>query len=300
MKHPHDLHFFEDDTQVSTMRSTLLTFASLLFVQLLPGSYAGNPFSTNVVYLNSRNFRREVVDYPHAIFVQICRESDENHCQRHQGEWEKLASAVKGLIKIAYWDTDEQGPPPTWLGEFENTPTLRLLKPKKNQTPGSYSEKDVMDYLWPLEKYSERMQRWLENHMTNFSEKVVRGQKDLDAFEAKAEKYGLPTAMVFTNKAETMPLTKFLSTEFRRRLLIAEIKPTDKNKEILDKYGVTDLPALIVIPPSGEGEDPPEPVRYDGDGFTGHKLERFLSKYALQDIVKKIPEAEEKEPKAEF
>jgi hypothetical protein len=176
------------------------------------------------------------------------------------------------------------------LGEIKGTPTIRLFKPKKKQKPGSNSEKTVMEYQF--ERKAKDMKKWMDQQMPNYVEKVALGQKDLDAFEEKAIRNGLPRAMFFTSKAETMPLTKFLSTEFRRRLLIAEIKPTKKNKEILDKYGVTDLPALIVIPPSGEGEDPPEPVRYDGDGFKKLKLVIFLSKYALEEIVKKNPETE--------
>lgn len=34
---------------------------------------AANPFSTNVVALNARNWRKEVEDSPHAVFINICR-----------------------------------------------------------------------------------------------------------------------------------------------------------------------------------------------------------------------------------
>ena len=36
-------------------------------------SLAANPFSSNVVALTARNWRREVEDSPHAVFVNICR-----------------------------------------------------------------------------------------------------------------------------------------------------------------------------------------------------------------------------------
>lgn len=93
-------------------------------------------------------------------------------------------------------------------------------------------------------------------------------------------------------------MTKYLSTEFRRRLLIAEIKTTKPNKEIIDKYGITDFPAIIVIPPASASAEPTEDgtapedngadatiIRYEGDGFTRNKLHSFLSKHALKDKV---------------
>ena len=208
---------------------------------------------------------------------------------------------MKGYAKIAYWDT-EQGPAPPLLGEFRGTPTIRLYKPKRKQKPGSNKEKQVVDYNG--ERKAKDMKKFLDYYMPNFAEQVVNGPKDLEKFQAKAEKHGLPSAMLFVSKAETIPLTKFLTTEFRRKLLIAEIKPTKKNKDIMDKYGVTDLPALIVFPKAdeeteGDQASNGEFVRYEGDGFSKNKLQSFLSKYALKKMVvskkKEDPVVEEKE-----
>jgi CO dehydrogenase/acetyl-CoA synthase beta subunit len=58
----------------------------------------------------------------------------------------------------------------------------------------------------------------------------------------------------------------------------------------MDKYGITELPALIVIPPDGG-----EPIRYDGDGFTKNKLQSFLSKHALKEKVLPPKKKEEEE-----
>lgn len=37
------------------------------------GVFAANPFSSNVVALTPKNWRQEVEDSPHAVFVNICR-----------------------------------------------------------------------------------------------------------------------------------------------------------------------------------------------------------------------------------
>ena len=140
----------------------------------------------------------------------------------------------------------------------------------------------------------------MDAQMPDFVEKV-KEPKDLEKFEDKANRNQLPMVLLFSSKPNTSPLTKFLSTEFRRRLLLAEIKPNKKNEGILEKYGVTKLPALIVIPTNGEGEEEATPIRYEGDGFTRNKLQSFLSKHALKDPVlnvKKKDEGSEQESKA--
>jgi protein disulfide-isomerase A6 len=264
-------------------------FACWIFIAILPFLtdvfvHAGNPFSSNVVALTARNFRTEVEEYPHAVFISMCREGC-GYCQRLAPEWEKLAAAVKGTVKIAYWDTEQAGRRPSLLGEIQGTPTIRLYIPKKKQKDGGNSKKVVLDYNY--ERKATDMKRFLDENMPEFIEKVS-GVKGLEKFQNKAERYGLPQAILFTSKAKTLPLTKFLSTEFRRRILLAEVHPTKPNKEIMEKFNVVDLPALLVIPAGGG-----DPIKYQGNGFTRNKLQPFLSKYALKEKV--VPPSKAKE-----
>mmetsp|Transcript_10437 Transcript_10437/g.14764 ORF Transcript_10437/g.14764 Transcript_10437/m.14764 type:complete len:191 (-) Transcript_10437:398-970(-) len=157
------------------------------------------------------------------------------------------------------------------------------------------------------------MKQFLDQNMPNYIESVRHGMQDLQKFQDKATKHGLPQVLLFTSKAKTSSLTKYLSTEFRRQLLIGEIYPTKKNHEIMEKYGIStnDLPALLVIPPSSsttnstgtsqteeeqqeqeKEETSDEIVRYDGDGYTKNKLQSFLSKHALKEKV--YPKKKEK------
>jgi hypothetical protein len=186
---------------------------------------------------------------------------------------------MNGMVKIAHWDSQQENAPPV-LGEIRGTPTIRLFKPKKNQGD-STKKKIVLDYNG--ERKAKNMKEWLEYSMPNYVEQISGGS--IDKFQEKADKHGLPKVLLFTSKAKTASLTKYLSTEFRRRLLIAEIHPTKPNKTIMEKYGVTDLPALIVIPPSDETGEAQEPIHYDGDGFTKNKLQNFLFKHALKEKV---------------
>ena len=217
-------------------------------------------------------------------------------CQSFLDYQEKLAGAVKGTVKIAYWDTEQAGGRPPLLGEIKGTPTIRFYKPKPKQQPGKYTKKIVLDYNF--ERKAKDMKEFVDANIPSFIEKV-NGMKELRAFEEKAARNGLPQVLLFTAKPNTSPLTKYLSTEFRRRILLAEVKPTKPNKDVIDKYGIKDFPAVVVIPPvakdSGEGSksDDRAEIRYDGEGFTRNKLQSFLSKHALKNPV--IPPKKKKE-----
>ena len=203
---------------------------------------------------------------------------------------EKLAGAVKGTVKIAYWDTEQAGGRPPLLGEIQGTPTIRFYKPKPKQEPGKNTRKIVLDYNF--ERKAKDMKQFVDANIPSFIEKV-NGVKELTAFEEKAARNGLPQVLLFTAKPNTSPLTKYLSTEFRRRILLAEIKPTKPNKDVIEKYGIKDFPAMVVIPPAGEDNSGTEVIRYDGDGFTRNKLQSFLCKHSLKKPV--IPPKKKKE-----
>lgn len=195
-------------------------------------------------------------------------------------------------MKVAYWDTEQTGSRPRLLGEVKGTPTIRLYKPKAKQG-NSNSKKVVLDYN--QERKAKDMKTFVDYAMPDFIEHV-KGEKGLTAFEEKAARNGLPQALLFTSKAGTKPLTKFLSAEFRRRLLLAQVEPSKPNQAAIDKYGITDFPALVVVLPGEDGGEG-EVVRYDGKSFAKPKVEMFLSTHALKQAVevKKKPPAQEEE-----
>jgi len=199
---------------------------------------------------------------------------------------------VKGTVKVAYWDTEQGGSRPNILGEVKGTPTIRLYKPKAKQG-NTDKKKVVLDYN--QERKAKDMKKFVDYAMPDFIEHV-KGEKGLVAFEEKAVRNGLPQVLLFTSKAGTVPLTKFLSTEFRRRILLAQIEPSKPNQAVIDKYGITEFPAMLVIPPpTEEGGEAAETIRYEGGSFARAKLQMFLSTHALKKAVaaKKKPAAKE-------
>ena len=203
-----------------------------------------------------------------------------------------MAKSVKGQIKIAYWDTEGGTQPPRLLGEIKGTPTIRLFKPKKKQKAlGSHASKDVLDYNG--ERMAKDMRSFLEYSMPDYTE-PIKFKEDYAKIVAKAAKYGLPRAMLFTSKAKTTAMIKYLSTVFRRKLLLVTVPPTKTNADLLKEYDLTTdkLPALIMELPDGTR------VPYTGEDFTRRKLERFLEEYANKEPVYK-PIAEQQEEKDE-
>lgn len=207
---------------------------------------ASNPFSSNVVALTPKNFK-QVLDSPHAWFVNVCR-ATWGYCSRLTPEWEKLAGKMKNSVKIAYWDTEQQARMPSIIGEIKGTPTIKFITPnnKKNKR-GKFNKKIVRDYNGER-KYKDMMTH-AENSMPSFTERI-NGQKDLDKFNKKAAEYGLPRVLMFSKA--TSHIIKHMSTEFRRRVLIAEVRGTSNNKNIVKEYGITDFPKVIALSESGE------------------------------------------------
>lgn len=203
-------------------------------------------------------------------------------------EWQKLAGALKRSVKIAYWDTEQGANPPKLIGQIKGTPTIKFIIPSKKNKKGKYNKKTTLDYNG--ERELKPMKEYAEAHMPN---SVVRlnSQKAHDAFIEKADKYGLPKVLVFSKKPSSATL-KGLSTEFRRRLLIGEVKGTSANKALLAKYKVKDFPTVLVLRDDGEHVKFAKKPSYNALNF-------FLSKYALKKPVDGAKKVEEPEPDAQ-
>ena len=215
-------------------------------------------------------------------------------------EWEKLASSTKGLVTVAYWDTEGGSRPPRLLGEYKGTPTIRLFTPKKKQKKkGSNAEKNVLDYSHG-ERNVKDMKKFLEYQIPNFVERIKFGVEDYTKIKTKADKYGLPIALLFTSKSKsTSTSIKWLSTEYRRRLLVVEIPPVDKNSKLWklligggdsngghgdNKDEKLVLPALYIIPPSTRNDDNKSKIiTYEGDDYKRRKLQDFFNEHSLKE-----------------
>ena len=133
-------------------------------------------------------------------------------------KWEKLANELKNTVKVAYWDTEANGPTPPLLGQIKGTPTIKAFVPSRKS---ARNEKTAVDYEQAREV--KDLVRFATSRMPNFVERVGT-LKELEAVQAKAAEWGLPIALALSSSGGTASTLKALSTEYRRRLIVAEHK----------------------------------------------------------------------------
>ena len=199
-----------------------------------------------------------------------------------------MATKIKGFVKIAYWDTEKSGPVPAVLGEIRGTPTIKLLVPKRKARTNK--QKNVVDYN--MERKTDDMKQFALDSMPSFVERIS-GQEEFEKFKAKAKKYGLPMMLVFSENRLVMNEMKYLSTEFRRRVLVAHISLSKKeNRNIFFEYGVRGQALITSAPHSDGGEEKQSLVTFDGK-WNLHRLRSFFAEHALKTEVKPKPKADE-------
>ena len=183
---------------------------------------------------------------------------------------------------MAYWDTETGQQPPAALGQIQGTPTIKLFFPQKKSRKNA---KKSVDYNGPREL--KPMVKFAVEYMPNFVEKV-EGVSGHAKFAAKAESNGLPKVLLFSKSKGTKPLIKALSSVFRRRLLIGEVRSTKPNKELIGRFGVSSYPTLMLI-----GEEGSDPTVFEKKP-TFNRLKNFLDSHALKKPVSKKDKAEKR------
>lgn len=165
---------------------------------------------------------------------------------------------------------------PGILGEIRGTPTIKLLVPKRKSRTNKH--KNVVDYN--MERKADDMKQFALDSMPSFVERI-NGAEDFEKFKTKAQKYELPMMLVFSEDRRVMNEMKFLSTEFRRRILVGHISSSKKeNKNIFFEYGVRGQ-ALIAVPQvESKGL-----ITFDGK-WNLHRIQSFFSEHALKSEVK--------------
>ncbi|PHZ07997.1 thioredoxin-domain-containing protein [Rhizopus microsporus ATCC 52813] len=202
------------------------------------------------------------------------------HCQRLAPEWKKAATNLKGLVSVNAVDCDvEANKPLCATYDIKGFPTIKIFPPelRKHKKTGKLSKvptdyqgprdaKSIVDYLLSNQPSNVLFVKW--------NEKDVKSKKSitLDNF-LSTQNETLPKALLFTDKPTTTPLYKALSVEFKDRLLMGEVKQSEKN--IVNEFNIQSFPTLAVISPE-HGT-----VQFEGK-LKRDALKSFLEKYALK------------------
>ena len=140
-----------------------------------------------------------------------------------------------GTVKVAYWDT-AQGNPPRLVGEIRGTPTIKFIAPSKKNKRDSNKKKTVSAYNG--ERKFDAMRDYAEAMMPSYVTRIF-GARDLEKFDAQATKYALPRFLLFQRTHEEhLQSRRLYRRNLGRRALVAEVKATKKNADIIKELGV--------------------------------------------------------------
>ncbi|KUM62698.1 hypothetical protein ACN42_g4401 [Penicillium freii] len=243
----------------------MLHSASLLLVSLL----AALPVNADglytkkspVIQLNPKTYNSLIANSNHTSIVEFyapwC-----GHCKNLKPAFEKAAKNLDGLAKVAAINCDDDENKP-FCGQMgvQGFPTLKIVtpskkpgKPRVEDYQGARSAKGIVDAVVDR----------IPNHVKRATD------KDLDKWLGQNE--DRPKAILFTEKGTTGALIRALAIDFLGAIDIAQVR--NKETASVKKYGVTELPALVLIP----GADA-EPKIYAGE-LKKKPITEFLSQAA--------------------
>ncbi|KAG0741012.1 hypothetical protein G6F62_006851 [Rhizopus arrhizus] len=248
----------------------------------------------DVQLLNPQTFDAAVLESNHLVAVEFyapwC-----GHCQRLAPEWKKVAKNLKGLVSVNAIDCDvdaNKGICGTY--DIKGFPTIKVFGPqqRKNKQTGKMTKvssdyqgprdaKSIVDYLLSNQPSNVLFVKW--------NEKDVKSKKSisLDQF-LSTQNETLPKALLFTNKPTTTPLYKALSVDFKDRMLVGEVKESERN--IVAEFGIRSFPTLVVLSPEHGS------IQFEG-ALKREALKSFMEQYALKKGEKKTERVKEKKEK---
>ncbi|CAG8746836.1 10116_t:CDS:2 [Gigaspora margarita] len=228
----------------------LILCISLCLCWTVPGISALYDKNGPVILLSEDNWAEEVFNTEKVVVVEFfapwC-----GHCKNLAPEYKKAAENLKGLVKVAAIDCDDEANR-RLCGAYDvkGFPTIKLFPSKpiedeKNvgkftKIPKDYygarTAKAIVDFALP------EIQSYV--HLISNSYSISKALT-MDEFFSR-ENDTISKVVLFTNKDQTTPLYKALSCEFNNRLLFGEVR--EKETAIVEKFGIDKFPKLLVIP----------------------------------------------------
>ncbi|GAB1740176.1 hypothetical protein NU219Hw_g5294t1 [Hortaea werneckii] len=229
---------------------------------LLPSALANGLYgkSSSVLSVDGQSYRRLIADSNHtsivAFYAPWC-----GHCQNLKPAYEKAATSLKGLAKVAAVNCDaEENKPLCGNMGVQGFPTLKIVRPGKK--PGRPAVEDYQGAR-SAKAIADAVVERIPNH--------VRRLKDSD-YEAWRDEGDGPKAILFSEKGVVSALLKAIAVDFKDVMGIAQIR--NKDKAAVDAFKVEKFPSLLLLP--GGGKDP---VFYDGE-MKKDPIIKFLSQAA--------------------
>ncbi|KAJ8654702.1 protein disulfide-isomerase domain [Lichtheimia ornata] len=207
-----------------------------------------------VVELTPENFDRVVLDTKQLVAVEFyapwC-----GHCQRLAPDWKKAAKNLQGLVTLGAVNCDED----TNRGlcaqyEIKGFPTIKVFQPEKKRDkrtgqlakraqdyPGARDARSIIDYMLAWQPSQVRFIK------ADSSKAKSKKSMTMDDFFA-TENATLPKAVLFTDRSTTSALYKYLSVEYGGRMLLGEVKKSEK--ALIKQFGINKFPTLFISSPT--------------------------------------------------
>ncbi|KPI45367.1 putative protein disulfide-isomerase [Cyphellophora attinorum] len=235
---------------------TLLAFAGTLVHA--DGIYSkGSP----VLQVNAKTYDSLIAQSNHTSILEFyapwC-----GHCQNLKPAYEKAAKNLDGLAKVAAINCDDDSNKP-FCGQMgvQGFPTLKIVK------PGTKRGKPVVeDYQGP------RTAKGIVDAVVDKIPNHVRKLQSSTFDEWLGDKSVTAKAVLFTEKGTTSALLRAVAIDFLGAIKVSQVR--SKETDLVEKYGVTKFPSLVLIP-----GDEVEPVTYSGE-MKKQPIVDFLSQAA--------------------
>ncbi|KAI9700515.1 MAG: hypothetical protein M1820_006814 [Bogoriella megaspora] len=217
--------------------------------------------SSPVLQVDGRSYDKLIAKSNHTSIVEFyapwC-----GHCQNLKPAYEKAATKLKGLAKVAAVNCDDEENKP-FCGSMgvQGFPTLKIVR------PGSKPRKPVVeDYQSARNAKAivEAVVDKIPNHVKKLTDKTL--------VEGLKEGNDTARAILFTEKGTTSALLRAVAIDFLGTVNVAQIR--DKEKKAVETFGIEEYPTFILLP----GGDK-EPVKYEGE-LKKESMVEFLSQIA--------------------
>jgi len=201
--------------------------------------------NSNVINLTRKNFA-QIFHSPHVWMVEFyapwC-----GHCKNLAPAWEAAATNLKGIVKVAAINCDEEKEL-AGMFQIQGFPTIKLFPSETSENPYQKGA----PWKQPIDYQGARSAAAIANFATQHLPNRVRQVTPLSHEKFLATEPSIPKALLFTDKAKTTSLYKALALEFTDRMILGEVQSKNTNGELEQKYSVTKFPSLFIISPDGQ------------------------------------------------
>eukprot|EP01083_Nonionella_stella_P134654 409632_1 len=188
------------------------------------------------------------------------------HCKNMKPEYISAAKKLQGVATFAAVDmADDANGPLSSRFDVKGFPTLMLFMGKNAPIPYNNA------------RQTDQFVKFITGKLTGkFVEKVTSDNQD--AFLTKSG----PKVLLFSEKSSPASLYKSLSVDFREQFKFGQ-NNVAKGKELSGKFGVSEFPALIIIPEAKEGVES-KALPFPGS-LKPMAIRRFLKKFLGHEVT---------------